>query len=95
MRCQTEIGLTDNADNGTVGCMTSTTSIPSAAEVRAALSPLSRQQLVRLAAMSGVPFTTIQKIARGDTSDPRLDTVRGLLPHIQAAGAPAIEPAKV
>ena len=69
--------------------MNTRTSLPSAAEVRAALQPLTRKQLIRLAALSGVPFTTLQKIARGDTVDPRLDTVREFLPHITASANPA------
>lgn len=72
---------------------TPNTLLPSAAEVRAELSGLSRQQLLRLAALSGVPFTTLQKIARGETADPRLDTVREFMPHIVAARAPSAEPA--
>jgi hypothetical protein len=60
------------------------TLLPSAAEVRAALVPLSRQQIIRLSALSGVPFTTIQKVQRGETADPRLDTVREFLPHLAA-----------
>ena len=59
--------------------------IPSSDAVREALQPLSRQQLIRLASLSGVPFTTLQKIARGETADPRLDTVRCFMPHIKAA----------
>lgn len=62
-------------------------SIPSAADVRAALLPLTRQQLLKLATLSGVPFTTIQKIQRGETTDPRLDTVAEFMPHIPAAQA--------
>ena len=59
--------------------------IPSSDAVREALQPLSRQQLIRLAGLSGVPFTTLQKIARGETADPRLDTVRSFMPHVAAA----------
>jgi len=66
------------------GMDTMNTSLPSAAEVRAALVPLSRQQILRLSALSGVPFTTVQKVQRGETADPRLDTVRAFLPHLAA-----------
>lgn len=65
--------------------------IPSAAEVRAMLGPLRRAQIVRLAELSAVSFNTLQKIASGETADPRLDTVRQFLPHIEAAAKHGVE----
>lgn len=58
-------------------------SIPSAEEIRAALSPLSLKQLARLAQLSGVPFTTIYKVKRGETSNPGLETVRQFMPFVR------------
>lgn len=59
--------------------------IPSAAEVRQALQPLNMKQLSRLAALSGVPMTTIYKIRRGETPNPGVETVRMFLPHVRSA----------
>ncbi len=52
--------------------------------VRKALNPLTLTQLEALASMSGVPFTTIYKIKRGETTNPGIETVRKFLPHIAA-----------
>lgn len=63
--------------------------IPSAIDVRAKLAAMSRAQLVALAAKTGTPFTTLIKIQRGETEDPRLETVRSIWPElIGAEGAP-------
>lgn len=59
--------------------------ITSAEEVRAALAPLNLRQLGRLAELSGVPMHTIYKIKRGETANPGLETVRAILPHIEAS----------
>lgn len=61
--------------------------IPSAAEVKAALAPLTLRQLDRLASMSGVPVATIYKVKLGETTNPGIETVRKFLPHIDAACA--------
>lgn len=62
--------------------------IPSAADVAARLEPLDNAQLERLAALSGVPFHTLRKIKIKETKDPRIDTVRAFLPHLQAVAKP-------
>lgn len=67
----------------------SSVTVPSAAEVRLKLAPLRRAQLVRLAEASGVSFNTLQKIASGETADPRLDTVREFWSHVDAVLAEA------
>ena len=61
------------------------THIPSAADVRGWLEPLDNSQLQRLATLSGVPFTTLWKVRSGETGNPRLETVRQLEPHVEAA----------
>ena len=60
-------------------------SIPSAQEVRALLAPLTLKGLEAVSAVSGVPFTTIYKIQRGETSNPGIETVRKFLPHVESA----------
>lgn len=66
--------------------------VASSDEVRAALAPLALKQLEALAELSGVPFTTIYKIKRGETANPGIETVRQflhLVPAVVAAeGAP-------
>ena len=59
--------------------------IPSSAQVRQWLAPLSVQQLRRLSEVSGVPLTTLWNIRAGHTKDPRLETVRQIAPHAIAA----------
>lgn len=61
------------------------TNIPSALHVRAWLLPLEKQQLQRLSGLSGVPFGTLWKIRSGDTEDPRIETVRKISVHLEAA----------
>ena len=56
--------------------------IPSIAEVRERLAALTRPQLVELSEKTGAPFHTLLKIRRGETLDPRLETVRAVWPHI-------------
>lgn len=68
--------------------------LPSIADVRAKLAPLTLKQLDRLAELSGVPATTIYKIKRGDTENPGMETVRAFLPHVDAARGATTEPAK-
>lgn len=62
--------------------------LPSAEQVRAALSPLTMKQLERLEELSGVPATTIYKIKRGETENPGIETLRRFLPHIAEAIVP-------
>jgi hypothetical protein len=52
--------------------------------VRQALSSLSQEQLMRLASLSGVPFTTLYKIQRGETKNPGIDTVGAFFRHLPA-----------
>lgn len=61
--------------------------IPSAEAVRAALAPLSLKQLEKLAELSGVPFTTIYKVKRGETRNPGIETLRQFMPHLNEAKA--------
>ena len=66
------------------------TSIPSAQDVRDKLAPLIMRELELLAERSGVPFTTIYKIQRGETANPGIETVRAfypLLPDLPDSGA--------
>jgi hypothetical protein len=58
--------------------------IPSADQVRARLESLSRQDLIKLSATSGVSFNTVLKIKRGETADPRIETVRQIWPFLPA-----------
>jgi predicted transcriptional regulator len=60
-------------------------SFPSAAEVANKLADLKAPQIQRLAELSGVPFHTLLKIKTGETSNPRLDTVRQFFQHISEA----------
>lgn len=64
-------------------------SIPSVADIKAALTPLTLRQLNRLSELSGVPATTISKIRRGETGNPGIETVRLFAPHIAAAALEA------
>lgn len=57
--------------------------IPSAAQVRAALGELTHSQVQELARRSGVPFTTLWKIRDGTTFKPGLDTVRAFFQHLK------------
>jgi predicted transcriptional regulator len=61
--------------------------IPSAADLRAMLLALGHAQMQQMAARSGVPFTTLWKLRSGETDNPRLETVRSLLPHLLNAEA--------
>lgn len=62
--------------------MTLPTTLPTSEQIREALRPLRRAQLMRLATLSGVSWNTVQKIASGETADPRIDTVAAIVPHI-------------
>ena len=42
--------------------------------IRAKLFIMSQEQRKRVAAVVGLPFSTVQKIATGDTPNPRVDT---------------------
>lgn len=63
------------------------TSIPSAADVRASLGKLSHSQVGALAEQSKVPFTTLWKIRNGETENPRLETVRQFMPFVDLVAA--------
>jgi predicted transcriptional regulator len=66
------------------------TVIPSPADVRAKLAPLTLAQLEDLAKRCDVPFTTLVKVRNGQTENPRLETVHAIWP---ALTAPEAEPA--
>jgi predicted transcriptional regulator len=38
-----------------------------------------------LARLSKVPFTTLWKVRSGETENPRIESVRQFLPHLEAA----------
>jgi len=64
--------------------------IPTPAEVQAALQPLGHAQLHRLAALSGVSFTTLWTIRSGKRDNPGIDTVRrflALIPEVAGQAA--------
>lgn len=63
--------------------------IPSAAIVRERLQRLSWSEVQLLCRRTGLPFTTVWKVRTGETSDPRLETVRVLWPSLIAAPSPA------
>lgn len=50
--------------------------IPSAEQVRDRLATLSHAEMRKLAAESGVPFTTLWKVRAGETKNPGVETVR-------------------
>ena len=58
---------------------------PSLDEVKARLGRLTLKELEEIAVISGVPFTTIYKIRRGETENPGIETVRRFLAHLPAA----------
>ena len=68
---------------------------PGIEEVREALSPLSLSQREALAKLSGVPFTTIYKIKRGETRNPGIETVGQFMPHVASVCDQSADPAKV
>ncbi len=45
------------------------------------------KQLEKLAELSGVPFTTIYKVKRGETTNPGIETVRQFMPYVGTAKA--------
>ena len=67
------------------------TSIPSPEQVRTRLEALGHAGIKALADKTGVPFTTLWKVRAGETSNPRLETVRAIWPElIGTSGAPAV-----
>lgn len=48
---------------------------------------LGHAQMRQMATRSGIPFTTLWKLRSGETDNPRLETVRSLLPHLLNAEA--------
>lgn len=63
--------------------------IPSAADLREVLLTMGHAQVQEIALQSGVPFGTVWKLRSGETDNPRLQTVRALLPHLRAAAPSA------
>jgi predicted transcriptional regulator len=59
--------------------------IPSAEEVRSMLDGLTLKQMEDVALRSGVPFSTIYKIKRGETRNPGIETLRQFLPFVKRA----------
>lgn len=65
--------------------------IPSPAEVRQRLEKLSWAEVQALCQKCRAPFTTVWKLRSGETTDPRLETVRAIWPELnKAKGAPEI-----
>ena len=59
--------------------------IPSVEAVCERLLKLTSAQVQALAHRSGISFSTIDKIRRGITPNPGVNTIAALLPHIEAA----------
>lgn len=57
-------------------------SIPTPAELRSRLAALTHAQVQALAEKTSVPFTTLWKVRGGETSNPRLETVRAVWPEL-------------
>ena len=58
------------------------------ASIKAKLPPWNdRAALEALAAESGVPYHTLLKIAKGETTDPRVSTVQTLIRHFERQAA--------
>lgn len=60
--------------------------------MRNRLAGMTQADMRKLAGASGVPFHTILKIRRGETSNPRIETVASLWPLL--VGEAATKPAK-
>lgn len=56
--------------------------IPTCAQLREKLAALSWGQVQELSRKTGAPFTTVWKIRDGETTDPRLETVRLIWPEL-------------
>jgi hypothetical protein len=63
--------------------------IPSPADVRQRLEQLSWAEVQTLCHKCGAPFTTVWKIRGGETTDPRLETVRAIWPELQRVPDPS------
>jgi predicted transcriptional regulator len=61
------------------------TPIPTGEDVRERLAPFTIKQLEGIAEASGVPFTTLYKIQRGETANPGIETVGRFWAHLPAA----------
>lgn len=59
------------------------TSIPTPAQVRAALKALSFADLQRIADRCRIPVMKLYRIKRGITADPGLDAVSKFWPHVR------------
>jgi predicted transcriptional regulator len=62
--------------------MTKTAHIPSGADLTEKLAPMTWAQLRKLATDANVPFTTLWKLRIGATTNPRVETVTKLWPHL-------------
>lgn len=65
------------------------TIIPSMVQVRERLELLSIAQTVKLAEAAGVPFHTLRKLRDGETTNPRIETVRLVWAALDAMPPPA------
>jgi hypothetical protein len=68
--------------------------IPSLDELVAPFRGLKTGALRKEADAAGIPFTTFWKLVKGDTTDPRIETVRLLAAYVERKGAAAVEPPK-
>ena len=59
--------------------------IPTVEALRRSLNDLSPGQMAALASMSGVPVHTLVKVKNGQTTNPRIETVRAFVPFISKA----------
>ena len=59
--------------------------IPSSADIRRRILPMTQAQLRALQALSGVPFDTLMKIRLGAVQNPGIETVRKFVGHIREA----------
>ena len=58
--------------------------IPPPEEVRRRLELLSWAETQELCKRTGVPFTTVWKLRQGETTNPRIETLRAIWPDLQA-----------
>jgi len=63
------------------------TDIPTPEQLRAKLEAMGAADMRRLADATQVPFHTLVKIRNGETTNPRLRTVRSLWPALNEAAA--------
>lgn len=68
--------------------------IPTCAQLREKLLALSWGQVQELSRKTGAPFTTVWKIRDGETTDPRLETVRVIWPELVGSDRASTVPAE-